>query len=158
MKSLKFVLVALLLVVASMAYSQTVAPVFFKTIDNKNYNFSYEGSLRTTDSTTYHTIGTLGIGANEVGVIEVEVVGIDTTTTAGFCTGKQIVTYSKKAGTLTLGTPTNILAATTSASMTTSAFQITTASNNIIVQVKGTLNREILWTARVKFIRKIKPS
>jgi hypothetical protein len=158
MKPLKLFLVATLLVVASMAYSQTVSPVFFKTIDNKNYNYSYEGSLRTTDSTTYHTIGTLAIGANEVGVIEVEVVGIDTTTTGGFCTGKKIVTYSKKAGTLTLGTPTDLLATTTAATNTTSAWRISASSNNIIVEVKGTLSREILWTARVKFIRKIKPS
>lgn len=156
MKLFKFLLATLLFVAT--AHAQTASPVFFRTADNKLYNYSYEATYHTTDSTTYHTVGTLNIATNEVGLIEVEVIGIDTTSTGGFCTGKQIVTYSKLAGTLTLGTPSNVLAATTSNSMTTSAFRITTSSNNIIVQVKGTLNRDILWTARVKFLRKIKPS
>lgn len=156
MKALKLFLAMVLFVSAVQA--QTVSPVFFRTTTNSLYNFSYEGTYRTTDSTTYHTVGTYAIAANEVGLLEVEVIGIDTTSSAGFCTGSKVVTYSKVAGTLTLGTPSNILATTTSANMSTSSWQITTSSNNIIVQVRGTLSRTILWTVRIKPIRRIKPS
>lgn len=158
MKSLKIFLVAVLLVATSLTYSQTVTPVFFKTLDNRNYNFSYEGTYRTTDSTTYHTVGTLSIAANEVGILEVEVIGIDTTSTGGFVVGKQMVNYSKLAGTLTISSATNVLAPTTSVSLITSAFRTIASSNNIVVQVKGTINRDILWTVRIKPIRRIKPS
>lgn len=156
MKALKLFLALVLFVSAVQA--QTVSPVFFRTTTNSLYNYSYEGTYRTTDSTTYHTVGTFAIAANEVGLLEVEVIGIDTTSSAGFCTGSKVVTYSKVAGTLTLGTPSNILATTTSANMSTSSWQITTSSNNIIVQVRGTLSRTILWTVRIKPIRRIKPS
>jgi hypothetical protein len=158
MKSLKFFLVAVLLVATSLVQAQTVTPVFFKTLDNRNYNFSYEGTYRTTDSTTYHTVGTLSIAANEVGILEVEVIGIDTTSTGGFVVGKQMVNYSKLAGTLTISSATNVLTPTTSVSLITSAFRTIASSNNIVVQVKGTLNRDILWTVRIKPIRRIKPS
>jgi hypothetical protein len=139
MRLFKFLLIATLMFAIQSVNAQTVSPVFFRTTSNTMYNYSYEGTLRTTDSTTYHTVGTLAISNNEAGIIEVEVVGLDTTSTAGFVVGKQIVNYSKKAGTLTLATPTNVLSATTSVSLITSAFQVTTASNNIVVQVKGTL-------------------
>lgn len=157
MKAFKLFL-AVVLMFAVHANAQTVSPVHFRTTTNTLYNFSYEGTYRSTDSTTYHTVGTYTVAANEVGLLEVEVIGIDTTSSAGFCTGSKVVTYSKVAGTLTLGTPSNILATTTSANMSTSSWQITTSSNNIIVQVKGTLNRDILWTVRIKPLRKIKPS
>jgi hypothetical protein len=149
-----------LLAVSTMvaASAQTLTPVFFKTTAGKIYTFSYEGSLRTTDSTTIHTIGTYSIASNETGMLQVEVIGIDTTTTAGFCTGSKVVTYVKKAGTLTLGTPTAVLATTTSLSMTTSTWDITTSSNNIIIRVRGTLSREILWLVRVTPLKKNKPS
>jgi hypothetical protein len=156
MKKILFVAIGLLFLFAS--HAQTVTPVFFKTSAAKLYNYAYEGSLRTTDSTTYHTIGTIAIAANEVGNLEVEVVGIDTTTTGGYCTGKKIVQYVKKAGTLTLATPTAVLATTTSIGMTTSTWDITTSSNQIIIRVRGTLSREILWTVRVRQLKKVKPA
>jgi hypothetical protein len=158
MRLFKLLLVATLMFAIHSANAQTVSPVFFRTTANTIYNYSYEGTYRTTDSTTYHTVGTLSIASTEVGLLEVEVIGVDTTSTGGFCIGKKIVSYSKKAGTLTLGTPTDLLATVTAASTTTSAFQITTSSNNIIVQVKGTLNRDILWKVRIKVLQKIKPS
>lgn len=157
MKLFKF-FIATLLLIATQITSAQVSPVFFRTTTNTLYNYSYEGTYRTTDSTTFHTVGTYAVATNEAGVLEVEVVGLDTTSSAGFCTGTKIVTYSKKAGTLTLGTPSDVLATTTSANMTTSSWQIAASSNNIVVQVRGTLNREILWTVRVKPIRRIKPS
>lgn len=155
MKKFLFLIVSAISLAAS---AQTVSPVFFKTTANKIYQYSYEGSLRTTDSTSYHTIGTINVASNEVGNLTVEVVGIDTTSTGGFCTGSKTVTYSKKAGTLTLGTPANILATTTSLSMTTSTWDITASSNNIIIRVRGTLSREILWVVRVRQIKKSKGS
>jgi hypothetical protein len=157
MKSLKIFLVATLLLATSLVQAQ-VSPVFFRTVDNRNYNFSYEGTYRTTDSTTYHTVGTLSIAANEVGILEVEVIGIDTTSTGGFVVGKQMVNYSKLAGTLTISSATNVLTPTTSVSLITSAFRTIASSNSIVVQVKGTINRDILWTVRIKPIRRIKPS
>jgi hypothetical protein len=156
MKKFFFLLLAVSTMIAGSA--QTLTPVFFKTTAGKIYNFSYEGSLRTTDSTSFHTIGTYSIASNETGMLQVEVIGIDTTSTGGFCTGSKVVTYVKKGGTLTLGTPTSVLATTTSLSMTTSTWDITTSSNNIIIRVRGTLSREILWLVRVKPLKKNKPS
>lgn len=141
--------ITLLLISFSLVASAQVSPVFFKTTTNKIYPFTYEGVYRTTDSTTYHTVGTLSVPANEVGILEIEVVGIDTTSTGGFVVGKQVVNYSKLAGTLTLATPTNILAKTTSVSLITSTWDVTTSSNNIVFRVKGTLNRTVLWSVRV---------
>jgi hypothetical protein len=152
----KFILL-LLLSASFIAAQSQINPVFVKTEKNTLYNVSWEGNYRTADSTTFHTVGTIPVATNEVGVIEVEVVGIDTTSTGGFVVGKQVVNYSKASGTLTLATPTNILAKTTSVSCITSTWDITTSSNNLIVRVRGTLNREILWTVRAVQWKKLKP-
>ena len=148
--------IALLLVSMSLFAQAQINPVFVRTTKNTLYNYSWEGSYRTTDSTTFHTVGTLSIPANEVGILEVEVVGIDTTSTGGFVVGKQIVNYSKLAGTLTLATPTNVLAKTTSVSCITSTWDVTASSNNIIIRVRGTINREILWNVKINQWRKAK--
>jgi hypothetical protein len=111
-------------------------------------------SLTTTDS-AYNTIKTVYIGANEVGILKISVVGINDSLTAAV-TGSKTVRYKKVDGTLTLGTPTSSLDTETDTSLGTATWDVTTSGSSIIVRVKGKLTYTVRWEAHVQKFKKKK--
>ena len=99
-------------------------------------------SVATTDATVT-TIDTLTLGANSAGVIQYTVKGVAADGNA--ITGSAIVRYSKVAGTLTLGTPSDILAVAADTSLSGGTIAVAALSNNIIVTVKGKASVNISW-------------
>lgn len=129
-------------------HGQTSKQLFLKSSDNKLFNYGRTATRTTTDS-ALTTLDLITINDDEAGLVEVQVVGLnDSTTTA--VTGSYIARYVKKAGTLTLGTPTAISATVTDATLGTSTWSLTTSSNNIIVQVKGKLGFTVNWICNVR--------
>jgi len=114
--------------------------------------FRKQSTLTTTDS-AYNTIATIPIAANEAGILDVQVTGYNDSLSIAV-TGRQVVRYKKVAGTLTLGTPSNILAKETDTGLQYtnigSTWDISTSSDNIIIRVKGKLTYKIKWESRVK--------
>lgn len=134
MKSLKFFLLFAVLAISTAGFAQK-KNLFLKRSDNLLFNYGATATATTTDS-TLTTLATFTIGADEIGVIEAQVVGLNDSLGKGL-TGSYIARYSKVGGTLTLGTPAAISAAVTDAALGTATWSITTSSNNVIIQIKG---------------------
>lgn len=94
------------------------------------------------------TIQTITIADETAGYIEVFLVGKETGT-AGKITGKKGVGYRKDGGTLTLDSPTDIVATSATGTMATATWTVTTSSNNIIVQITGIAATNAEWTCYV---------
>lgn len=135
MKISKLFLIATSCLMICMAGMSQKKNIFFKRSDNLLFNYGATATATTTDS-ALTTLATITIGANEVGVIQVTVVGLNDSLGKGL-TGSYYARYSKVAGTLTLGSPAAASATVTDAALGTATFSITTSSNNIIVQLKG---------------------
>lgn len=162
MKSLKFLSVLLL---ASLAFSFTGTAqtykekkMYVKTSDNRVHHYTNsqwnvvvsqkESTKHTTDSTFYY-IDTITVAANESGILEVQVIGYNDSLSIAI-TGKKIVRYKKVAGTLTLGTATDVLATEVDTGLQNSpsggaAWTIVAASNQIYVRIKGKNTYNVYW-------------
>ncbi|MFT3680704.1 MAG: hypothetical protein QM791_23790 [Ferruginibacter sp.] len=148
MKSLKILTVAIFALTACCSKKAT-AQATKKWIPTE---YRHQATLTTTDS-AYQTIDLLEVASNEAGIIEVQVLGYNDSLSIAV-TGKQIVRYKKVAGTLTVGTASNILAKETDTGLSTATWDISTSSNNIIIRVKGRLNYTVKWESRVKIQKK----
>lgn len=101
-----------------------------------------------TTNATPTTIQTITITDETAGVIQVALSGKETGT-AGAIGGIKAVQYDKNGGTLTLGTVGDVLATTATGTMATATWTITSASNQIIVQVTGVAATNAEWTCYV---------
>lgn len=135
MKKLLFILAAFAFI--SAASAQTVR---YKAVNLNENSVSY---YTTTDS-TLAAKQTVTIADSSVGILEVTVIGFSDSLGVGI-TGKQIVRYKKANGTLTLGTPSDVLAKATDSGLGTATWDISTASNNVTVRLKGKLNYTVYW-------------
>lgn len=148
MKSLKLFFLCSL-AFAFMTTAVTAQKIQLRTTTGNLFTYGDQARITTTDS-AFHSITTVSLSNNTAGIIEVSVSGVDSAGNA--VTGSQIVRYSKKSGTLTLGTPGDLLAKVTDGSLGTSTWNISTTDNNIIVQVKGKLNTTVRWRCLIKHV------
>lgn len=102
-------------------------------------------TAQTTDATP-QVIATIEIDVHTTGILEVYVYAMDDVGTGGV-TIKQIVRWMKT-GSLTLGTPVDVLALETDFVGATVA--INAASDNIEIEVAGTASNIINWEAEIK--------
>lgn len=142
-------------------------PLFIKSTDGRAYFYDngWQGlgkqsitALTTTDS-AYNYIDSVIVASNESGILEVQVLGFNDSLALKVL-GKQIVSYSKVGGTLTLGTPTSILTKTTDSGLQYtnigSTWDIVAVSNNIYIRVKGKLTYSIRWESiKVRQYKKV---
>ncbi len=105
-------------------------------------------TIKTTDS-AYHYVDSVVISANEAGIIEVSVIGFSYDT-AYSVTGVQTVRYNKHRDTLTMGTPTDVLAKETDTVLGSATFDLISSGNKIYVRIKGKLNYTMRWLSIVK--------
>lgn len=105
-------------------------------------------TFTTTDSVTT-TAQTITIDNNAVGIIEIYAIGYANDIGDGV-TACKIVRYKKEAGTLTLGTTSDILATEADSGLSGAAVTFSTSSNNITVRVKGKLATTVTWRLVVK--------
>lgn len=112
--------------------------------------------VKTTDATAT-TVDNVTVAANEVGIITVTAIGVDTSTMAAI-TGTKSYRYSKVAGTLTLGTavidPTDSVVVDSGVS--TSTFAASASSNNILIRVTGKASTTIYWKVITKQVAILK--
>jgi hypothetical protein len=156
MKLLKFLFSLIIILSISVASAQS------KKVDLKNlsdlsvFRYGQQAVLKTTDSAN-HYIDSVVLAANEAGIATVEVVGFDSTNAVAV-TGSQVVRYSKVAGTLTLGSPSNILAKVTDTGLGTATFSINAVNNNIYILVKGKLTYTVKWVSLTHTLRRVRSS
>lgn len=122
-----------------------------KTTTGNLFTYGTQGTAITTDATVT-TIATLPLAANTAGIIEVSVSGVNTAT-GDAITGAAICRFNKKAGTLTVGDTSNILATVVDTGLSGGTWAITSASNNIIITVKGKAATAVRWRCLVKQIQ-----
>ncbi len=103
---------------------------------------SRASNVNTTDATPT-IIDTLTLGANSAGVIQYTAKGVAANGDA--ITISQIVRFKKASGTLTLGTPADILASVVDAGLSGGSIAISAASNNINVTVTGKAAVNVSW-------------
>lgn len=143
-KFLFFLALSLLTVVAG--FSQTK-------FSNRNFDERLANRIVTTDSTVTY-IDSIVARTNEIGLIEVSMIGYAKDTAYGI-TGKITARYNKRRGTLTLGTITEEIPVAVDATLQTTgiggaAFNIIAANEKIYITVKGKFNHSITWTSLVK--------
>lgn len=150
MKNLKF-LFSLLLV-----FSITATVNAQSTFRNRNVTEGVVRALTTTDSTAFRTIDSLTIGNNEAGFAIVHLVGFNDSAVSGL-TGIKQVRYIKKAGTLTLGTVSDLQTTVVDTEISPANWQIVAVNNNLYVKVKGAQNITVVWSSVIqsKSIRKV---
>lgn len=105
-------------------------------------------TAKTTDSTLTY-IDTITVANNEAGILEVQVTGYNDSLSIAV-TGKKIVRYKKVAGTLTLGSITDVLATEVDSNLQNTplggaTWTIVAASNQIYVRIKGKVPYNIYW-------------
>jgi hypothetical protein len=141
MKKFVSVLLVVMLMFAFNSYSQKV------TIFNGDEHIVK--NLKTTDS-AYHYIDSITLKANEGGIAEVSVIGF-AYDTAYSVTGKQIVRFNKRRGTLTLGTPTVVLAIETDTVLGSATFALVSSGDKIYVRIKGKNTYNMRWQSVTKW-------
>lgn len=109
----------------------------------------FGGAETTTANATPTTLQTIKIPDETAGIFEFAIVGKEAAT-AGRMTGKKIVAYDKNSGTLTLGTPSVILADQATGTISAATWSITTSADNIIIQVTGVAGTNINWKVSFK--------
>lgn len=143
MKRKLFLLSAALITMCFVLSAQTVTPIKYKTIYGKIIDYGVQATMTTTDS-ALHTIATLSTADNEAGVVEVTVVGYNDSLGIAV-TGTQIVRYTKLNDTITVGSPSNVLAKATDGGLGTATWAIASNTNDVYVTVKGKLTYNIQW-------------
>jgi hypothetical protein len=150
-------LLCLVLVCSSGLFAQWKAKTVFTNSNKKLSHFQsgtrfevqdYSSKTVTTTDATPTNIDTVTVSNNEVGVLEVTVVGYYGTAPAGV-TGKQIVRYKKVAGTLTLGTAADVLAVETDTALGAATFAIVASGNQIYIRVTGAAAKSVAWESHV---------
>jgi hypothetical protein len=131
----------LLLVSITLAFGHQQASA--QTFLNVNGDQRLHKTIVTTDSTLTY-IDEIKVGANETGLLEVHVVGYAADTAHGL-TGVKKVRYTKRGGTLTLGSVIDEQAVVTDTPLGTATFDLVAASNKIYVRVKGKAATTIRW-------------
>lgn len=142
MKALKFFLIALLAAITIPVMAQTKT-VRMTTTNYSIFDFGYSTTYTGTLGTAVNA-DTITVAANEGGLLRVTCVGYSDDSTSSV-TGSKIVRYNKVAGTLTLGSPSNILAVAADTKITTATFSVAAVSNNICVTVTGVAGVTIRW-------------
>lgn len=107
------------------------------------------GILTTTTTNATPTALTYTITDETSGILEISIIGKETGGT-GAITAKKIVRYRKDGGTLTLGTPTTLLADEIDAAIAAATYNITTSANNVSVSVTGIASTTINWRIDIK--------
>jgi hypothetical protein len=120
---------------------------------NRNFDERLANRIVTTDSTVTY-IDSIVVRTNEIGLIEVNVIGYAKDTAYGI-TGKLTARYNKRRGTLTLGTISAAIPIVVDATLQTTGvggatFNIIAANEKIYITVKGKANHSITWTSLVK--------
>jgi hypothetical protein len=152
MKTLKIFLIACVAVLSITAHAQTTQKLYLDNYNGNVFRYGQQAILTTTDSVVT-TISTVTVAAEEVGILQIDVVGFNDSLGIGV-TGTKIVRYAKHGGTLTLGTPTSILTSATDTGLGTATWSVTTSSNNIIVTVKGKDTYTVKWIANIRKINR----
>ncbi|MEO9145081.1 MAG: hypothetical protein ABI237_05940 [Ginsengibacter sp.] len=112
----------------------------------KLVNSGRTSNVNTTDATPT-IIDTLTLGANSGGVVQYTAKGV--AANGDTITISQIVRFKKAAGTLTLGTPADILASVVDAGLSGGSIAISAASNNINVTVTGKAAVNVSWKCNI---------
>ena len=161
MKALKILTIAFLTMLIGMtavAQKPVATKTYYKSTDNRNYYFhtnkwyvanEQKQGLKTTTDSAFYYIDTISVADNESGILEVQLLGYNDSLSIAI-TGKKIVRYKKVAGTLTLGTATDVLATEVdtglqNTSLGGAAWTITSANNQIYIRIKGKTPYKILW-------------
>lgn len=103
----------------------------------------------TTTDATVTTVLTINADTSDAGVIEAHVVGLDAADGLAV-TGAKIIRYVKASGTLTLGTPSNVLAVVADTGIDTATFAFAAVSNQIALRLTGVAAKTINWSVTVK--------
>lgn len=147
-KIIKSLLAILFVFAISLNAEAQLKKLNFKSTSGKLFQYGQQATARTTDSTLTY-LDTLVIASNEAGIIELQIIGYDSVNSVAI-TGSQIVRYKKVAGTLTLGTATDVLATEVDTGLQTAgvggaAFTIISQNNNVVIRVKGKDGKFIHW-------------
>lgn len=110
---------------------------------NRNADEGFAKSLKTTDSALV-TIDSIITTSNEAGVVLVNVVGYNPLTSDAV-TGIKAFRYKVTAGTVSLGTISDVSAIVTDTGLGTATFAISVVSNKIYLRVKGKLSTAVYW-------------
>lgn len=119
-----------------------------RSISNKLISLGHVKTGTTTDS-TLAAFDSLAIMNNSAGIVVVTVVASDSL--GNGVTLKGTYRYHKSAGTLTLASVTNQSALTTDAGLGTATTTFTvTATNNLVIKIKGKLGYTVRWRSRIE--------
>ncbi len=121
-----------------------------QTVKNVNDAGTLSKKVTTTNATATK-VDTINVATNEIGSIEVKVIGLKSDGSAAI-TGSKTYRYAKASGTLTLATatinPTDSLVVDTGVSGAT--FAASASDNNIVVKVTGKASTTIYWRVVVR--------
>lgn len=119
-----------------------------KTTSGNLYIIGQQATMITTDS-AIDPIDSIVLNPTEAGVVEVTVTGLNQLT-GDAVTGVKILRYKNAAGTLTLGSATDVLASTTDTGLGSATWSITSVNNNLYVNVKGKNTISVKWIVNVR--------
>jgi hypothetical protein len=154
MKTFKsLVILFLSSIIVYTAAAQTNQNLKLQNSNFKLFDYGKQAILTTTDENP-HTIAAFTIGANEVGFLEAQVIGFDSTG-GDAVTGAIMVRYKKVAGTLTLGSTVVDAAIVTDAGLNSATFAWAASSNNINLDVTGDTTTSVRWTANIRWVKRM---
>lgn len=139
--------IATMTTVKAQAPKPSIRNTTVRTTSGNLYIIGQQATMTTTDS-AIDPIDSIVLNPTEAGVIEVTVTGLNQLT-GDAVTGKKILRYKNVAGTLTLGSATDVLTSTTDTGLGTATWSITSVNNNIYVNVKGKNTVSVKWIVNV---------
>lgn len=153
MKLFKILSIALVLALSVVSSHSQIKKIDVRSTTGGLMQYGHE-ALKTTTDSVVTALDSIVVAANEAGIIQVTLVGYNGDAPAGI-TGIKYVRYKKVAGTLTLGTVTDIAATVIDTELSGSTtWTIVASGNNIIVRVKGKipLTSGIKWKCRTEYL------
>lgn len=118
-----------------------------KTI-NRNPSEEFQKVKTTTDS-TFTSVDSCIINTNEVGFVDVQVVGLDKVNGKAV-TGHLKYRYKSVSGTITLASADNVSAIVTDSGLTPATFKVIASGSKLYLQVKGKLTVTVDWYTVLK--------
>jgi hypothetical protein len=115
---------------------------------NRNNDERMSNRIVTTNN-AYTNIDSVTIANNEIGILQVTMIGYAKDTAYGV-TGIKQCRYNKRGGTLTMGTVTDLLTTVVDADLDGATFDLNSSNGKIYIRVKGLTDIPFTWTCLVK--------
>ncbi len=132
----------------SLAVLISVTSIAQTKFTNRNNDERLSNRIVTTNN-VFTNIDSLVISNNEIGILQVTMIGYAKDTAYGI-TGIKQCRYNKRNGTLTMGTVSDLLTTVVDADLDGATFELYSSNGKIYVRVKGITDIPITWTCLVK--------